>query len=100
MDVTIESDTEILPGTFLHGATSIASGAIIGPDTTLVDCQVGEGAQIHRSEATLVVSGQRAAVGPYSFTFARAPSSARPARSACPSRRRTRRSVVAARFRT
>lgn len=66
-DVSIEPDTEILPGTFLHGATSIASGAVIGPDTTLVDCEVGEGARIRRSEATLAVFGPNVEVGPFSF---------------------------------
>lgn len=65
--VSIEADAEILPGSFLHGATSIASGAIIGPDTTLVDCEVGEGARIRRSEATLAAIQAGAEVGPFSF---------------------------------
>lgn len=66
-DVTIEPDVEILPGCYLHGATSIATGAVVGPDTTLVDCEVGEGARIRRSEATLAVFGAGVEVGPYSF---------------------------------
>lgn len=66
-DVSIEADTEILPGTFLHGATSIAPDAVIGPDTTLVDCEVGEGAHIRRSEATLAVIGAGSTVGPFSY---------------------------------
>lgn len=66
-DVSIGVDVEILPGTFLHGATSIAEGAIIGPDTTLVDCEVGAGAQLRRSEATLAVIAAGATVGPFSF---------------------------------
>lgn len=66
-DVTIEADAEILPGSYLHGATTIAAGAIVGPDTTLVDCEVGEGARIRRSEATLAVFGAGVEVGPYSF---------------------------------
>ena len=66
-DVSIEPDVEVLPGTFLRGATSIATGAIIGPDTTLVDCEVGEGARIRRSEATLAVFGAGVEVGPFSF---------------------------------
>lgn len=66
-NVSIEPDVEILPGTFLRGATSIATGAIVGPDTTLVDCEVGEGARIRRSEATLAVFGAGVEVGPYSF---------------------------------
>ncbi len=66
-DVSIESDVEILPGTYLHGATSIATGAIIGPDTTLVDCEVGENVHIRRSEATLAVFGAGAEIGPFSY---------------------------------
>ncbi|PRI10159.1 bifunctional UDP-N-acetylglucosamine diphosphorylase/glucosamine-1-phosphate N-acetyltransferase GlmU [Leucobacter massiliensis] len=66
-DVSIEPDAEILPGTYLQGATSIAAGAVIGPDTTLVDCEVGEGARIRRSEATLAVFAAGAEVGPFAY---------------------------------
>lgn len=66
-DVSIEPDVTILPGTHLRGATSIATGATIGPDTTLVDCEVGAGAHIRRSEATLAVIGAGAEVGPFSY---------------------------------
>lgn len=66
-DVSIAQDVEILPSTLLRGATSIASGAVVGPDTTLVDCEVGAGAHIRRSEATLTVIGEGANVGPFSY---------------------------------
>ncbi|MGW9020612.1 bifunctional UDP-N-acetylglucosamine diphosphorylase/glucosamine-1-phosphate N-acetyltransferase GlmU [Leucobacter chromiiresistens] len=66
-DVSIEPDVEILPGTFLHGATSIATGAVVGPDTTLVDCEVGPDARIRRSEATLAVFSARVSVGPFAY---------------------------------
>ncbi len=66
-DVSIEPDVEILPGTHLRGATSISTGAVIGPDTTLVDCEVGEGASIRRSEATLAAFAAGASVGPFSY---------------------------------
>ena len=66
-DVSIDADVEILPGTYLHGATSIATGAVIGPDTTLVDCEVGERAHIRRSEATLAVFGAGAEIGPFTY---------------------------------
>lgn len=66
-DVSIGMDAEILPGTHLKGATSIASGAIVGPDTTLVDCEVGEGAHIRRSEATLAVIAAGTDVGPFAY---------------------------------
>ena len=35
--VTLENDTTLLPGVQLHGATKVATGATIGPDTTLTD---------------------------------------------------------------
>jgi len=66
-DVSIEADAEILPGTHLRGATSISSGAVIGPDTTLIDCEVGANAKIRRSEATLAVFSEGAKVGPFSY---------------------------------
>lgn len=66
-DVSIAADVEILPGTFLHGATTIAANAIIGPDTTLTDCEVGEGAHIRRSEASLAVIAAAATVGPFAY---------------------------------
>ena len=65
--VTLEADSEILPGTQLKGATLIRSGAIVGPDTTLVDTEVGEGARVSRTDATLAVVGAGASVGPFAF---------------------------------
>ncbi|GAA4671473.1 bifunctional UDP-N-acetylglucosamine diphosphorylase/glucosamine-1-phosphate N-acetyltransferase GlmU [Frondihabitans cladoniiphilus] len=66
-DVSLAADVEILPGTQLKGATVIEAGAIVGPDTTLVDTEVGEGATVKRTDATLAVIGARASVGPFSY---------------------------------
>ena len=66
-DVVLAEDVELLPDTQLRGATLIQRGAIIGPDTTLVDCEVGEGATVKRTDATLAVIGAGATVGPFSF---------------------------------
>jgi len=66
-DVVLNEDVELLPDTQLKGATLIQRGAIIGPDTTLVDCEVGEGATIKRTDATLAVIGAGASVGPFSY---------------------------------
>ncbi|MGA9344467.1 MAG: NTP transferase domain-containing protein, partial [Nocardioidaceae bacterium] len=38
--VTLAPDVRLLPGVQLHGATVVAEGASIGPDTTLSDVQV------------------------------------------------------------
>ena len=64
---SLAEDVELLPGTHIAGATSVARGARIGPQTTLVDCEVGEDATINRSDATLAVIGARASVGPFAF---------------------------------
>ncbi|WP_282853266.1 bifunctional UDP-N-acetylglucosamine diphosphorylase/glucosamine-1-phosphate N-acetyltransferase GlmU [Gulosibacter sediminis] len=66
-DVTIASDVEIQPGTQLRGATSIGEDAVIGPDTTLIDTEVGAGATVKRTDATLAVIGAGATVGPWSY---------------------------------
>jgi bifunctional UDP-N-acetylglucosamine pyrophosphorylase/glucosamine-1-phosphate N-acetyltransferase len=64
---TFAEDVTLLPGTQIKGATTIARGAIIGPDTTLVDCEVGEDAVVKRTDATLSVIGAGASVGPFSY---------------------------------
>jgi bifunctional UDP-N-acetylglucosamine pyrophosphorylase/glucosamine-1-phosphate N-acetyltransferase len=68
IDATVDlaEDVEIRPGTQLLGATVVARDAVIGPDTTLVDCEVGEGARLNRVDATLAVVGAGATVGPWS----------------------------------
>ena len=66
-DVTLAPDVTVLPNTHILRASAVASGATIGPDTTLVSCEVGEDAEVRRSEATLAVIGARATVGPFSY---------------------------------
>lgn len=67
VSVTLEPDTELLPGTLLRGATVVKSGAVIGPDTTLEDTTVGNGAHVRRSEVLGAVIGDGATVGPFSY---------------------------------
>jgi len=66
-DVTLAEDVQILPGTQLKGATLVQAGATIGPDTTLVDTEVGAGAVVKRTDATLAVIGDNASVGPFAY---------------------------------
>ena len=65
--VDLAEDVTLLPGTSLEGATSVAAGATVGPDTTLVDVEVGPGATVVRSHATLAVIGAGASVGPFAY---------------------------------
>lgn len=65
--VDIAPDVTLLPGTHLLGATSIATGAVIGPDTSLKDVEVGEGATVSRSQGLLATVGPRCQVGPFAY---------------------------------
>jgi bifunctional UDP-N-acetylglucosamine pyrophosphorylase/glucosamine-1-phosphate N-acetyltransferase len=67
LQVQLSPDVEIRPGCQLLGASVIETGAIIGPDTTLLDTEVGAGASVKRTDATLSVIGAGASVGPFSY---------------------------------
>ncbi len=66
-DVKIDNDVLIHPGSLLAGLTIVASGAVIGPRTTLTNVIVGEGAKVIESTCTDSEIGAQANVGPYSF---------------------------------
>ncbi len=66
-DVVLAADVTILPGTQLLGTTVVAEDAVVGPDTTLKDCEIGAGARVVRTHGELAVIGADAQVGPYSY---------------------------------
>nr|WP_082227305.1 bifunctional UDP-N-acetylglucosamine diphosphorylase/glucosamine-1-phosphate N-acetyltransferase GlmU [Demequina rhizosphaerae] len=66
-DVVLEADATLLPGTQLHGATHVAARATVGPDTTLTDVEVGEGATVTRVHGSLAKIGAGATVGPFTY---------------------------------
>lgn len=65
--VTTGRDVTILPGTHLTGTTSIGDGATVGPDSTLQDTTVGEGAAVIRTHAVGASVGAGAEVGPFAY---------------------------------
>jgi bifunctional UDP-N-acetylglucosamine pyrophosphorylase / glucosamine-1-phosphate N-acetyltransferase len=69
IDVTvrIEPDATIEPNTQLRGATSVAAGALVGPDTTLTNVAVGARAQVIRTHGSDSVIGAGASVGPFAY---------------------------------
>lgn len=64
-DVEIGADTCILPGTILKGHTRIGRGCVIGPNTTVEDCIIEDGAQLSYSVAQQSTVRAGARVGPY-----------------------------------
>ncbi|MGZ8179124.1 bifunctional UDP-N-acetylglucosamine diphosphorylase/glucosamine-1-phosphate N-acetyltransferase GlmU [Williamsia sp. SKLECPSW1] len=67
IDVRVEVDATLLPGTQLHGRTVVGEHAVVGPDTTLTDVTVGEGAQVIRTHGSEAVIGDNAQVGPFAY---------------------------------
>ncbi|WP_427173966.1 bifunctional UDP-N-acetylglucosamine diphosphorylase/glucosamine-1-phosphate N-acetyltransferase GlmU [Arthrobacter sp. 92] len=65
--VTLDEDVRILPNTQLHGATTVARDAVIGPDTTLTDVAVGQGAKVVRTHGSGSTIGAGASVGPFTY---------------------------------
>ncbi len=65
--VKISPDVVIHPGSALSGKTIVGDKAIIGPRTTLVDCEVGSDATVVESFATKSKIGASVQVGPYTY---------------------------------
>jgi len=66
-DVKLAADVTLLPGVQLLGTTAVEEDAVIGPDCTLKDVEVGSGAHVVRTHAELAVIGPNANVGPFSY---------------------------------
>lgn len=67
VEVEIGRDVIIHPNTQLWGSTVIGDGAVIGPDTTLTDMEVGVRAKVVRTQGELGVIGEEATVGPFTY---------------------------------
>jgi bifunctional UDP-N-acetylglucosamine pyrophosphorylase / glucosamine-1-phosphate N-acetyltransferase len=69
VDVGVRLGRDVLlhPGTQLHGATTVADGAEVGPDSTLTDCTIGAGATVVRTHGSGAEIGPDAAVGPFAY---------------------------------
>lgn len=66
-EVTIEPDVEILPMTFLLGATSIATGSVVGPNTRLTDVTVGPDCSVEETVGIETVMDSHVTCGPRAY---------------------------------
>lgn len=66
-DVTIGSDTTLLPGTVLRGRTAIGEDCRIGPNVEIADSTVGSRAEIRYAVLSEVNAGNGVTVGPYAY---------------------------------
>ncbi len=65
--VVLDEDVRVLPNTQLHGTTTVARDAVVGPDTTLTDVRIGPGAKVTRTHGTGATIGAGASVGPFTY---------------------------------
>lgn len=67
MDVAIGRDTTLHPDCYLEGKTRIGSGCVIGPNTRIIDCEIGNQVEIRGfCFFTETRVGDRAVLGPFS----------------------------------
>jgi bifunctional UDP-N-acetylglucosamine pyrophosphorylase/glucosamine-1-phosphate N-acetyltransferase len=67
VDVELEPDVTLLPGTELRGRTRVAEGAVVGPQTTLIDTTVGADTTLDRVVARGASVGADVTVGPFAY---------------------------------
>jgi bifunctional UDP-N-acetylglucosamine pyrophosphorylase/glucosamine-1-phosphate N-acetyltransferase len=69
IDVTahVAPDAVVEPNTHLRGASRVETGAVVGPDTSLIDTEVGAGATVVRTHAVGARVGPGATVGPFAY---------------------------------
>jgi bifunctional UDP-N-acetylglucosamine pyrophosphorylase/glucosamine-1-phosphate N-acetyltransferase len=65
--VEIGADARIEPGTSLCGNTEVGAGATVGPLSTLIDTEVGPGADVVHSYLVECEVREGCAVGPFSY---------------------------------
>jgi bifunctional UDP-N-acetylglucosamine pyrophosphorylase/glucosamine-1-phosphate N-acetyltransferase len=64
---TVANDVIIMPGSAISGSTTVATGAVIGPRTTLVDCTVSTDARVIESRCAESIIGEGVNVGPFTY---------------------------------
>ena len=57
----------LMPGTILRGATTVAAGAVIGPNSLLENAVIGEGSTVNASQIYDSTVGKHTNVGPFAY---------------------------------
>lgn len=63
--VIIGKDSIIYPGTIINGPTVIGEGCIIGQNSRIEDCRLGNKVEIHSSTIEESIVGDECTIGPY-----------------------------------
>ena len=65
--IEIAPDSTILPGTSLRGATSVGTGSVIGPHSTLIDSTIAERVEVIHSYLTDCEVLDDCSIGPFAY---------------------------------
>jgi bifunctional UDP-N-acetylglucosamine pyrophosphorylase/glucosamine-1-phosphate N-acetyltransferase len=65
--VEIGEDTVIEPGSVLRGSTTIGSGCTIGPNSTLIDAEIGDNVTALHAYITTALVGDEVTIGPFAY---------------------------------
>jgi bifunctional UDP-N-acetylglucosamine pyrophosphorylase/glucosamine-1-phosphate N-acetyltransferase len=65
--VEIGEDTVIEPGSVLRGSTSIGRGCTIGPNSTLIDAELGDNVTALHAYITTALVGDDVSIGPFAY---------------------------------
>ena len=65
-EVSIERDAVIQPGCHLRGRTRVSRGCEIGPNTYVIDSEIGAGSRVWFSVLEGAIVGERVSIGPFS----------------------------------
>lgn len=66
-EVQIGRDTVIMPNTIIEGETKIGSGCIIGPNSKIVSCRIGQNVEINNSVALSSEIDSDTSIGPFAY---------------------------------
>ena len=66
-ETALSPDVTLLQGVRLEGRTTVASHAVVGPDCTLVDTEIGAAARVRVTTADGAIIGPNCDVGPYTY---------------------------------
>ena len=66
-DVRIGRDSVIEPSSFLRGSTEVGAGCVVGPLTTLIDCELGDEVRVPHSYLQGARIDARCTVGPFAY---------------------------------
>jgi bifunctional UDP-N-acetylglucosamine pyrophosphorylase / glucosamine-1-phosphate N-acetyltransferase len=67
VDVRIGRDSVLEPGTALKGATTVGERCVVGPHSTVLDCELGDGVTVLHSYLTRARVADECQIGPFAY---------------------------------